>query len=73
MPDQNVEFQYDLSVPNPNWKALATLTEDEKGVVLLGHSESDFYSQQAALINPASIKRIVSIEGQCPPLTLGQI
>ena len=72
MLDQNVEFQYDLSVPNPNWKALATLAEDEKAVVLLGHSESGFYSQQAALINSASIKRIVSIDGQCPALTLGR-
>jgi hypothetical protein len=39
----------------------------------MGHSESGFFPEQAALIDPARVRGIVSIEMPCPTLTVPQI
>jgi hypothetical protein len=44
-----------------------------KGAILMGHSESGFYPEQAALINPTDIKGLITIETVCPGLTAEQI
>ena len=37
----------------------------EGGAVLMGHSESGFFPEEAALIDPTGIRGLVSIEGSC--------
>jgi pimeloyl-ACP methyl ester carboxylesterase len=69
VPDQNVEFQGGPSVPNPTWAALAALTTRSGGAVLLGHSESGTFPQEAALIDPAGVRGVVSIEPVVCPHT----
>lgn len=54
-----------LPSPNPTWKNMAALAAQLHGAVLIGHSESGFFPEQAALIDPAGIKGIVSIEMPC--------
>ena len=44
---------------------MAALAVKLKGAVLMGHSESGFFPEQAALIDPAGIKGIISIEMPC--------
>jgi len=45
-----------------------------RGAILMGHSESGFFPEQAALIDPSGIRGIVSIEMPCPTtLTAAQI
>jgi len=44
-----------------------------KGAILMGHSESGFYPEQAALINPTDIKGLITIETVCPALSAEQI
>jgi len=44
-----------------------------KGAVLMGHSESGFFPEQAALINPTDIKALITIETVCPALSREQI
>ena len=44
-----------------------------RGAVLMGHSESGFFPEQAALIDPTGIKGMISIEMPCPTLTDAQI
>ena len=51
--------------PNPTWTQMAALGVKLKGAVLMGHSESGFFPEQAALIDPSGIKGIVSIEMPC--------
>ncbi|HVZ22385.1 MAG TPA: hypothetical protein VG871_15035 [Vicinamibacterales bacterium] len=51
--------------PSPTWTQMATLGVQLHGAVLIGHSESGFYPEQAALVNPAGIKGNVSIEMPC--------
>jgi pimeloyl-ACP methyl ester carboxylesterase len=58
---------------NPTWTQMAALGVQLKGAVLMGHSESGFFPEQAALINPAGIKGLVSIEMPCPAMTPAQI
>ncbi len=65
IPDLNAT----LPNPNPTWKNMAALAVQLKGAVLMGHSESGFFPQQAALIDPSGIKANVSIEMICPDLT----
>ena len=60
-----------LATPNPTFANLASLGAQLKGAVIVGHSESGFFPQQAALVNPAGIRGIISIEGACPT-TLAQ-
>ena len=62
-----------LPNPNPTWTNMAALAVSLKGAVLMGHSESGFFPEQAALIDPGGIKGIISIEMPCPALTAPQI
>jgi hypothetical protein len=54
-----------LPTPNPTWTNMAALAVQLKGAVLIGHSESGFFPEEAAMINPAGVKGIVSIEMAC--------
>src|SRR4030095_8019577 len=51
-----------LPNPNPTWKNMAALAVQLKGAILMGHSESGFFPQQAALVGPARLCGVVSIE-----------
>jgi hypothetical protein len=62
-----------LPNPNPTWTNMANLAVKLKGAVLMGHSESGYFPEQAALINPAGIKGVISIEMPCPPMSDAQI
>ena len=54
-----------LPTPNPTWTNMAALAVQLHGAVLIGHSESGFFPEEAAMINPAGVKGIVSIEMGC--------
>src|ERR1700722_6849342 len=54
-----------LPSPNPTWKNMAALAVQLHGAVLIGHSESGFFPEEAALIDPTGVKGIVSIEMAC--------
>ena len=54
-----------LPNPNPTWKNMAALAVKLNGAVLMGHSESGFFPEQAALIDPTGVKGIISIEMPC--------
>jgi hypothetical protein len=54
-----------LPTPNPTWKNMAALAVQLHGAVLIGHSESGFFPEEAALIDPTGVKGIVSIEMAC--------
>jgi len=62
-----------LPNPNPTWKNMAALAVKLNGAVLMGHSESGFFPEQAALIDPNGIKGLISIEMPCPALSDAQI
>jgi pimeloyl-ACP methyl ester carboxylesterase len=62
-----------LPTPNPTWTNMAALAVRLHGAVLMGHSESGFFPEQAALIDPSGIKGLISIEMPCPTLTPEQI
>ena len=62
-----------LPLPNPTWTNMAALAVKLKGAILMGHSESGFFPEQAALINPAGVRGIISIEMPCATLTPDQI
>ena len=57
-----------LPNPNPTWKNMAALAVQLKGAILMGHSESGFFPQQAALLDPSGIRGMISIEMPCPDL-----
>jgi pimeloyl-ACP methyl ester carboxylesterase len=61
IPDQNAEFQ---NPPRTNLTPtrLAALAVKIGGGVLVGHSESGFYPERAALLNPAGLRGLISIE-----------
>jgi pimeloyl-ACP methyl ester carboxylesterase len=65
IPDLNAE----LPAVNPTWTNLSGLAIKLKGAVLMGHSESGFFPEQAALINPTDIKGLITIETGCPTLS----
>jgi hypothetical protein len=67
------DFNAVLTNPNPTWTNMAALAVKLKGAVLMGHSESGFFPEQAALIDPSGVKGIVSIEMPCTTLTPAQI
>jgi pimeloyl-ACP methyl ester carboxylesterase len=67
------DFNALLPNPNPTWKNMAALAVQLKGAVLMGHSESGFFPQQAALLDPAGIRGLISIEMPCPELSAAQI
>jgi pimeloyl-ACP methyl ester carboxylesterase len=62
-----------LPSPNPTWKNMAALSVQLKGAILMGHSESGFFPQQAALLDPSGIRGMISIEMPCPDLSAQQI
>ena len=62
-----------LPNPNPTWTDMAALAVKLKGAVLIGHSESGFFPEQAALIDPSGIKANISIEMPCPDLKPEQV
>ncbi len=63
-----------LPTPNPTWTNMAALAKQLNGAVLMGHSESGFFPEQAALIDPSGIRGMISIEQPCPTdLTAAQI
>jgi pimeloyl-ACP methyl ester carboxylesterase len=62
-----------LPTPNPTWTNMAALAKQLEGAVLMGHSESGFFPQQAALIDPSGIRGMISIEQPCPELTQAQV
>src|SRR5579871_2700165 len=62
-----------LPDPNPTWKDMAALAVKLHGAVLVGHSESGFFPEQSALVDPSGIKGMISIEMPCPALNPSQI
>jgi hypothetical protein len=62
-----------LPTPNPTWKNMAALAVKLRGAILMGHSESGFFPEQAALIDPSGIKGMISIEMPCPTMMPAQI
>jgi hypothetical protein len=62
-----------LHDPNPTWANMAALAVKLKGAVLIGHSESGFFPELAALIDPVGVRGIVSIEMPCAAMTTAQI
>ena len=54
-----------LPSPNPTWTNMAALAVKLKGAILIGHSESGFFPEEAAMIDPAGVRGIVSIEMPC--------
>jgi pimeloyl-ACP methyl ester carboxylesterase len=53
---------------NPTWTQMAALGTRLKGVVLVGHSESGFFPEHAALIDPQGIRGMITIETGCETL-----
>ena len=61
--NQTVPDLYEaLPVPNPNFAALGELSESLKKAILIGHSQGGQYPFEAALLKPAHVGAIVSIE-----------
>jgi hypothetical protein len=54
-----------LPNPNPTWTNMAALAKKLNGAILMGHSESGFFPEQAALIDPTGVRGIISIEMPC--------
>jgi hypothetical protein len=69
IPDLNAT----LPNPNPTLKNMAALAVKLKGAVLMGHSESGFFPEQAALVDPSGVKGLISIEMGCPELKPAEI
>jgi hypothetical protein len=59
------DFNSLLPMPNPTWKDMAALAVQLHGAVLMGHSESGFFPEEAALIDPSGVRGIISIEMGC--------
>ena len=59
------DFNSLLPTPNPTWKDMAALAVQLRGAVLMGHSESGFFPEEAALIDPTGVRGIISIEMAC--------
>ena len=62
IPDLNAT----VPTPNPTFANLSSLAAQLKGAVLIGHSESAFFPQRAAMNDPSGVRGIISIEGSCP-------
>lgn len=60
-----------LPTPNPTWTNMAALAVRLRGAILMGHSQSGFFPQQAAFIDPSGIRGIISIETPCVTNRLG--
>ncbi len=81
IPDLNLMLG-PYSGPNPTFNNLAALANQTGGAILVGHSESGFFPEDAALVDPQNIRGMVTIEpgGSCTtanplsvPLTPDQI
>jgi hypothetical protein len=59
------DFNSVLPSPNPTWKNMAALAVKLSGAVLMGHSESGFFPEEAAMIDPSGVRGIISIEMGC--------
>jgi len=59
------DFNSLLPAVNPTWKDMAALAKQLRGAVLMGHSESGFFPEEAALLDPAGVRGIISIEMAC--------
>ena len=59
------DFNSVLPSPNPTWKNMAALAAQLHGGILMGHSESGFFPEEAAMIDPSGVRGIISIEGGC--------
>lgn len=55
-----------LPTPKSTWTNMAALAVKLKGAILLRHSESGFFPEQAAMIDPTGVKGIISNEMPCP-------
>jgi hypothetical protein len=62
IPDLNSTLPPDL---NPTLTQMAALGEKLHGAVLVGHSESGFYPELAALVDAKGIRGLVTIEMRC--------
>lgn len=51
--------------PNPTWTQMAALSRELGGAVLIGHSESGFFPERAALIDSAGVRGLVTLEMGC--------
>jgi hypothetical protein len=69
IPDLNNQ----LPAINPTWTNLSGMAIKLKGAILMGHSESGFFPEQSALLNPADIKAMITIETACPAMNPEQI
>ena len=71
IPDLNSTLPQDS---NPTWTDMAMLGAKLDGAILMGHSESGFFPERAALIESKGVRGIVSIETECETgLTSSQI
>jgi len=55
-----------LAADNPTWTNLSGLAIKLRGAVLMGHSESGFFPERTALVNPAKLEGLITIETECP-------
>jgi hypothetical protein len=55
-----------LPADNPTWANMAALAVQLDGAILMGHSQSAFFPQRAALVDARGVRGIVSLEGPCP-------
>jgi hypothetical protein len=62
-----------LPADNPTWSNMAALAKQLNGAVLMGHSESGFFPEQAALIDASGVRGMISIEQPCPAMTDAQV
>jgi pimeloyl-ACP methyl ester carboxylesterase len=62
IPDLNAA----LPSPNPTWTNLSALAIKLNGAILMGHSESGFFPEETAMLNPAGIRVLITIEIGCP-------
>ncbi|MGH8208014.1 MAG: hypothetical protein ACREU6_00190 [Steroidobacteraceae bacterium] len=54
-----------LPTPDPTLANMAAVAVRAGGAVLMGHSQSGFFPEQAALTDPTGVKGVVTIEGEC--------
>jgi pimeloyl-ACP methyl ester carboxylesterase len=60
-----------VATPTPTLARLAELSNDLGGAVLIGHSQSGFFPQGAALSDPKGVRAMISLEpGGCSASTL---
>ena len=61
IPDLNAA----LPAVNPTWTNLSALAIKLHGAILMGHSESGFFPEETAMLNPADIRGLITIEIGC--------